>query len=62
MDFEQMHNRYLEEDEPKIFGTDRKGHEIYEGDEYYDCDGEYVPVGDIEEYMNEAFSKHTAGE
>lgn len=62
MSFESMHNRYLEQDEPKIFGTDWKGNEIYEGDDYYDVDGEFVPVEDIEEYMNEAFIKRTAGE
>lgn len=62
MTFEQLHNSYLEQGEPKIFGTDWKGHEIYVGDEYYDVDGEFVPVGDIEEYMNEAFIKRTAGE
>lgn len=62
MAFEQLHNRYLEQDEPKIFGTDWKGNEIYEGDEYYDVDGEFVPVEDVEEYMNEAFSKRVAGE
>ena len=62
MTFESMHNRYLEQDEPKVFATDWKGQEIYEGDEYYDCDGEFVPVEDIEEYMNTVFMKKTAGE
>ena len=62
MTFESMHNRYLEQDEPKIFGTDWKGNEIYEGDEYYDCDGEFVSVEDVEEYMNTVFMKKTAGE
>lgn len=62
MDFEQMHNRYLEEDEPIIFGTDWKGHEIYEGDEYFDIDGNYVLVDDVEEFVRENYNKFTAGE
>lgn len=62
MTFEQLHNSYLEQDEPKIFGTDWKGHEIYEGDEYYDIMGEFVPVEDLEEFIEERFSKYTAGE
>lgn len=62
MTFEQLHNSYLEQDEPKIFGTDWKGHEIYEGDEYFDIMGEFVPVEDLEEFIEERFSKYTAGE
>nr|DAS24273.1 MAG TPA: protein of unknown function (DUF2175) [Caudoviricetes sp.] len=62
MTFEQLHNSYLEQDEPKIFGTDWKGHEIYEGDEYFDIMGEFVPVEDLEEFIGERFSKYTAGE
>lgn len=62
MTFEQLHNSYLEQDEPKIFETDWKGHEIYEGDEYYDIMGEFVPVEDLEEFIEERFSKYTAGE
>lgn len=62
MTFEQLHSSYLEQDEPKIFGTDWKGHEIYEGDEYYDIMGEFVPVEDLEEFIGERFSKYTAGE
>lgn len=62
MTFEQLHNSYLEQDEPKIFGADWKGHEIYEGDEYYDIMGEFVPVEDLEEFIGERFSKYTAGE
>lgn len=62
MTFEQLHNRYLEQDEPKIFETDWKGHEIYEGDEYFDIMGEFVPVEDLEEFIGERFSKYTAGE
>lgn len=62
MTFEQLHNSYLEQDEPKIYGTDWKGHEIYEGDEYFDIMGEFVPVEDLEEFIEERFSKYTAGE
>lgn len=62
MTFEQLHNSYLEQDEQKIFGTDWKGHEIYEGDEYFDIMGEFVPVEDLEEFIEERFSKYTAGE
>jgi len=62
MTFEQLHNSYLEQEEPKIFGTDWKGHEIYEGDEYFDIMGEFVPVEDLEEFIGERFSKYTAGE
>lgn len=58
----KLHGKYLEQDEPKIFGTDWKGHEIYEGDEYFDIDGEFVPVEDAEEYLNTVYMKHTAGE
>lgn len=57
-----MHNSYLEQDEPKIFGTDWQGQEIYEGDEYFDIMGEFVPVEDLEEFIGERFSKYTAGE
>ena len=62
MTFEQLHNSYLEQDEPKIFGMDWKGHEIYEGDEYYDIMGEFVPIEDLEEFIGERFSRYTAGE
>lgn len=62
MTFEQLHNSYLEQDEPKKLGVDWKGHEIYEGDEYYDIMGEFVPVEDLEEFIEERFSKYTAGE
>ena len=62
MTFEQLHNSYLEQDEPKNLGVDWKGHEIYEGDEYYDIMGEFVPVEDLEEFIGERFSKYTAEE
>ena len=62
MTFEQLHNSYLEQDEPKVFGTDWEGHEIYEGDVYYDIDGEYVLEDDIQEFISENYNRYTAGE
>lgn len=62
MSFESMHNSYLEQDEPKVFGTDWKGHEIYEGDEFYKIDGEYVLVDELDEYAQERFERRIAGE
>ena len=62
MSFESMHNSYLEQDEPKVFGTDWKGHEIYEGDEYFEIDGEFVLVEELDEYAPEPFERRTAGE
>lgn len=62
MSFESMHNSYLEQDEPKVFGTDWKGHEIYEGDEYFEIDGELVLVEELDEYAQERFERRTAGE
>ena len=32
----KLHNQYLEPEDAKSFGTDWKGHEIYEGDECWD--------------------------
>lgn len=62
MSFESMHNSYLEQDEPKVFGTDWKGHEIYEGDEYFEIDGELVLVEELDEYAKERFERRIAGE
>nr|DAS65964.1 MAG TPA: protein of unknown function (DUF2175) [Caudoviricetes sp.]DAT25526.1 MAG TPA: protein of unknown function (DUF2175) [Caudoviricetes sp.] len=62
MTFEQLHNSYLEQDEPKIFGVDWKGSEIYEGDEFYEIDGEYVIVDELDEYAHERFERRIAGE
>lgn len=62
MSFEQLHNSYLEQDEPKVFGTDWKGHEIYEGDEFYEIDGELVLVDELDDYAKERFERRTAGE
>ena len=57
-----MHARYLEQEEAKIFGTDWQGHEIYDGDEYFDIMGELVLVEELEEFISERFSRITAGE
>ena len=57
-----MHARYLEQEETKIFGTDWQGHEIYDGDEYFDIMGELVLVEELEEFISERFSRITAGE
>lgn len=62
MTFESMHARYLEQEETKIFGTDWQGHEIYDGDEYFDIMGELVLVEELEEFISERFSRITAGE
>lgn len=62
MSFESMHNSYLEQDEPKVFGTDWQRHEIYEGNEYFDIMGELVPVEELEEFIAERFERKTAGE
>lgn len=58
----KLHNQYLEPEDAKSFGTDWKGHEIYEGDECWDVDGEYVKVEDAEEFLNSLYIKRTAGE
>lgn len=51
MNFENLHAHYLDPPEPKVWGYDWQGEEIYVGDEYYDMDGDYVQEGDIEEYF-----------
>lgn len=53
--FEQLHNHYLEQDEPQIFAYDWKGNEIYYGDKYYEYDGDYILEDDLEEYAKEVF-------
>ena len=53
--FEQLHNHYLEQDEPQIFAYDWKGDEIYYGDKYYEYDGDYILEDDLEEYAKELF-------
>ena len=53
--FEQLHNHYLEQDEPQVFGYDWKGDEIYYGERYYEYDGDYILEDDLEEYAKELF-------
>lgn len=58
----KLHNQYLEPEDSKSFGTDWKGNDIYDGDEYFDIDGEYVKVEDSEEYLHILYVKKIAGE
>lgn len=53
--FEQLHNHYLEQDEPQVFAYDWKGDEIYYGERYYEYDGDYILEDDLEEYAKELF-------
>ena len=53
--FEQLHNHYIEQDEPQIFAYDWTGDEIYYGDKYYEYDGDYILEDDLEEYAKELF-------
>lgn len=55
MTFENLHAHYLDPPEPKVWGYDWQGEEIYVGDEYYDMDGDYVQEGDIEEYLKSTY-------
>lgn len=54
-DFETLHAHYLDPPEPKVWGYDWQGEEIYVGDEYYDMDGDYVLVENIEEYLKSIY-------
>lgn len=65
MTFEDLHAHYLGPPEPKVWGYDWQGEEIYVGDEYYDMDGDYVLEEDIEEYLKSTYltsSLRIAGE
>lgn len=53
--FETLHANYLDPPEPKIWGYDWKGEEIYCGDAYYEIEGDYVCEDDIDEYLKEAY-------
>lgn len=55
MTFEDLHAHYLDPPEPKVWGYDWQGEEIYVGDEYYDMDGDYVLEEDIEEYLKSTY-------
>ena len=57
MTFEDLHAHYLDPPEPKVWGYDWQGEEIYVGDEYYDMNGDYVQEGDIEEYLKSIYLK-----
>lgn len=60
--FEQLHNHYLEQDEPQIFAYDWKGDEIYYGDKYYEYDGDYILEDDLECYVKaELITKYGRG-
>lgn len=63
--FETLHANYLDPLEPKVWGYDWKGEEIYVGDAYYEIEGDYVCEDDIDEYLKEAYlttSLKNAGE
>lgn len=55
MTFEDLHAHYLDPPEPKVWGYDWQGEEIYVGDEYYDMNGDYVQADDIEEYLKSTY-------
>ena len=55
MNFENLHAHYLDPPEPKVWGYDWQGEEIYVGDEYYDMDGDYVLADNIEEYLKSTY-------
>lgn len=57
MTFENLHAHYLDPPEPKVWGYDWNGEEIYVGDEYYDMDGDYVQADNIEEYLKSTYLK-----
>ena len=53
--FETLHANYLDPPEPKVWGYDWRGQEIYFGDAYYEIEGDYVGEDDIDEYLKEAY-------
>ncbi|WP_048784025.1 hypothetical protein [Streptococcus sp. 263_SSPC] len=53
--FETLHANYLDPPEPKVWGYDWKGEEIYVGDAYYEIEGDYVGEDDIDEFLKEAY-------
>lgn len=58
----KLHGQYLEPEDSKSYGKDWNGNDIYDGDEYFDIDGEYVKVEDAEEYLKTVYVTRTAGE
>lgn len=58
----KLHGQYLEPGDSKSYGKDWNGNDIYDGDEYFDIDGELVKVEDAEEWLSSVYIKRTAGE
>lgn len=54
-----MIDRFLEPDEDFVIAYDWKGNEIFEGEEVFVIDGEYVrnDLAEIESYFSENFEK-----
>lgn len=57
----KLHGQYLEPGDSKSYGKDWNGNDIYDGDEYFDIDGELVKVEDAEEYLKTVYVTRTAG-
>jgi len=51
MTFGNLHAHYLDPPEPKVWGYDYNGNEIYTLDRYYDIGKDKVQEEDIEEYL-----------
>ena len=54
--------RFLEPDEPRVFGSDWEGNEIYEGDEYVETEMGLVRLDDIPRFVKETQKVMVAGE
>ena len=54
--------RFLEQDEPQVFGSDWEGNEIYEGDEYVETEMGLVRFEDIPRFVKERQKVMVAGE
>ncbi|WP_434351063.1 hypothetical protein [Trichococcus flocculiformis] len=54
--------RFLESDEPQVFGSDWEGNEIYEGDEYVETELGLVRMEDIPRFVKETQKVMVAGE
>lgn len=54
-----MFDRFLEPEEDFVVAYDWKGNEIFEGEEVFVIDGEYIrnDFAEIESYFNENFEK-----
>ena len=53
--------RFLEPDEPQVFGSDWEGNEIYEGDEYVETELDLVRFEDIPKFVKEKRKGMVAG-